>query len=219
MIELKEKVQAEGSAPTCEGNATPSPLARRRRRPRAQRSAFARCESHGPERSHNVSAATQYFIDCGGGQGQEHGATRPQPLHGPARSQDGRANRYHLAFSLSSSLAALTVAAWRPEHMYVCVYVTRLLIRCYLPDSKCPACGADFVQRLRLIVHVSDSRRPKCRDWIFLHCPRLPHSRVAKLDEVDREQRRSAQRAGHSHHLAVAPARSTDRKVVGRVRT
>eukprot|EP00959_Pyramimonas_sp_CCMP1952_P423052 8861964-Pyramimonas_sp.AAC.1 len=62
-------------------------------------------------------------------------------------------------------------------------------MRCHLPDSKCPACGTDFAQRLRLIAHVSDSRRPKCRDWILSRCPRLPDSEVAKLDEVDREQR------------------------------
>ena len=95
----------------------------------------------------------------------------------------------------------------------------RLQIRCYLSGSKCPACGTEFVQRLRLIAHVSDSRRPRCRDWLLSHCPRLPDAEVAKLDEVDRELRRSAQRAGHSHNLAVAPARTASGKVTGRVRT
>jgi len=71
----------------------------------------------------------------------------------------------------------------------------------------------------RLIAHVSDPRGPKCRDWVLSHCPRLPDAEVAKLDEVDRELRRSAQRASHSHHLAVAPARTASGKVTGHVRT
>ena len=82
---------------------------------------------------------------------------------------------------------------------------TRLDIQDYLPSSSCPACGKDFQERLRLISHLSDRRRPKCREWIKAHCSRLPAEKAVELRNADCVLRRKAQQNGHSHHLAVLP--------------
>lgn len=81
----------------------------------------------------------------------------------------------------------------------------RLEIQDYLSTAVCPACGANFHERLRLVSHVSDRRRPKCRDWIVENCNMLPPARARALRVKDRELRRAAQQAGHSHHLAKVP--------------
>lgn len=82
---------------------------------------------------------------------------------------------------------------------------TRLLIQDYLPSPTCPACNVNFHVRVGLIAHVSDRRRPRCRDWIMANCTPLPAARATALRLEDRMYRREAQRAGHSHHLAGKP--------------
>ena len=93
----------------------------------------------------------------------------------------------------------------------------RSQLRCLLGSAVCPCCGTNFVQRLRLLAHVSDARRPRCREWILSNCSPLPPEEVARLDAEDQRLRREAQRAGRSHHIAVGPATTTDGRSVGRV--
>lgn len=47
----------------------------------------------------------------------------------------------------------------------------------------------------------------------------LPDALVAELDEVDKVARRSAQRNGLSHVLAVGRAKRADGKLIGHVNT
>ena len=90
------------------------------------------------------------------------------------------------------------------------------LIRELVSSSVCPCCRTDFVQRIRCLAHLSDSRRPRCRDWVLRNCRRLPPAAVARLDLADRELRRAAQRSGRSHHIARGAARDRSGRVVGR---
>ena len=92
----------------------------------------------------------------------------------------------------------------------------RLIVKDFLDSATCPCCKTDFRQRLRLIAHVSDSRRPACRDWILQNCTPLSESVISKLDKHDTVLRREAQRSGRSHHIATLPAKRTDGKIVGR---
>ena len=82
----------------------------------------------------------------------------------------------------------------------------RLAIQDHLASARCPSCGKNFHERVRLIAHVSDRRRTACRDWLLEHVPRLPEARAAALRLKNRELRRAAQQQGHSHHLATLPA-------------
>ena len=92
----------------------------------------------------------------------------------------------------------------------------RLAIKDFLATAVCPCCKCDYRQRLRLIAHVSDRRRPNCRDWILQHCTPLPEATIKKLDKEDTTLRREAQRKGRSHHIAVLPALRADGNIVGR---
>ena len=80
-----------------------------------------------------------------------------------------------------------------------------LQIQDLLPSAVCPCCHKNFRERVRLLAHVSNYRRPACRTWILQHCQPLDSVQAAKLREVDRMHRRLAQRSGHSHHLATTP--------------
>ena len=90
----------------------------------------------------------------------------------------------------------------------------------YAPKSGiCLACGINFRHILRLLSHLCDSRRPKCRDWCL--DPKngiepLPLDEIAKLDEADRVARSDAARSGRSHVLAVECAAKPNGRVVGR---
>lgn len=92
----------------------------------------------------------------------------------------------------------------------------RNAIREYVATAKCLCCGTDFVQRIRCLVHFSDRRRPRCRQWVLQHMPKLSSTTVTELDAVDSELRREAQRAGRTHVIARGCARNNDGKVVGR---
>ena len=99
------------------------------------------------------------------------------------------------------------------------VHGCRSNMRYYAPGSGiCSSCGTNFNSRLRLLAHLVDSRRPKCRDRILQsHSPKLSEAEVSRLDELDRKLRRDARRAGHTHVLASGPATRADGTVVGRV--
>ena len=91
-----------------------------------------------------------------------------------------------------------------------------ITIKNFLPNSKCPACDTDFQQRLRCIAHVSESRRPRCREYILANCHQLSQSVCVQLDEHDRVYRRQAKRAGRTHHIADVLAIKKNGSVVGR---
>ena len=105
------------------------------------------------------------------------------------------------------------------QHMRI-AHGLRSPMRAFAPASgTCSACGVAFRTRLRLLTHLSDSRRPKCREWLLAHGAPLPEAVIASLDEVDKVSRRAAQRAGLSYVAAVLPALAPNGKVVGRVAT
>ena len=83
----------------------------------------------------------------------------------------------------------------------------------------CPACGTDFVQRIRCLKHVSDPRRPKCKTWIVANCTAMSPVASKARDRVDRAERTQAYRCGHSQPLARLPAHRRDGRTVGRVST
>ena len=94
----------------------------------------------------------------------------------------------------------------------------RSQMRFYTPsDGICLACKTNFQTRLRLLAHLVDVRRPRCRDQILLNrLERLSDEEVKALDLLDREARRNARRAGHTTALAVLPAVRRDGRIVGR---
>ena len=72
--------------------------------------------------------------------------------------------------------------------------------------SRCPNCCTDFHQRIRLLAHLSDKRRnEQCREFVFA-LPKIEASELERLDVVDRNLRRVASQAGHTHVLAHVPA-------------
>ena len=101
----------------------------------------------------------------------------------------------------------------RAKHGVLSVY------RIYVDGSGvCPVCKTKFNSRLRCIAHLSDSRRKKCSTALVTGTyPTLDACTVTKLDLLDRESRRQAQQAGHTHPLAHKPAIKSDGKIVGRV--
>jgi len=71
----------------------------------------------------------------------------------------------------------------------------------------CPACGTFFQTRIRVIAHLSDRRRPRCRDRVLAgEFPALPFAEFAALQDEDRTTRRKALHAGHTHPLACGQA-------------
>ena len=92
----------------------------------------------------------------------------------------------------------------------------RITIKDFPASATCPCCKCDYRQRLRLIAHVSDGRRPKCRDWILQHCAPLTEANIMRLDKEDTKLRREGQRKGRSHHIAVLPALRPDGTIIGR---
>ena len=85
-------------------------------------------------------------------------------------------------------------------------------------DGVCKICGICFRSRLRLLAHLTDSRRPGCSSAIISQqLQPLSESRVAELDAIDRVARTEARRAGHSHAIAVGPARRPTGECIGHV--
>jgi hypothetical protein len=94
---------------------------------------------------------------------------------------------------------------------------SRMAIRTFVEGTVCVACGTDYRQRLRLIAHLSDSRRPRCRNWIVANTSPLSPARVCELDDEDRVARNDARAQGHTHEIARGAARRADGRIVGRV--
>ena len=96
---------------------------------------------------------------------------------------------------------------------------TRSSVPQYINDSGvCPVCSTVFGSRLRVISHLSDTRRPKCRERVLAgDFPVLPKAVLAKLSVRDRELKRLALREGHTHTLASGAAVNAKGHIVGRV--
>eukprot|EP00973_Karenia_brevis_P001890 256807-Karenia_brevis.AAC.1 len=89
------------------------------------------------------------------------------------------------------------------------------------PNGVCPVCKTCFNTRLRLLAHLSDSRRDKCWKQICEHpslFAGLNKDQVDEFDAADRTARRQSRQLGHTHVLASGPAIACTGKVVGRVR-
>ena len=74
--------------------------------------------------------------------------------------------------------------------------------------------------RLRLLAHLPDARRPKCRNGILagsFERARLTQDAVDRLDAVDARLRTEALKQGHSKPIAVGKATTADGKTVGHV--
>ena len=85
-------------------------------------------------------------------------------------------------------------------------------------DGVCPCCKTNFQTRLRCLAHLSDTRRPKCRDEILPGAmPPLTIEAVRRLDDIDRNEQRKAWRSGHSQPLATTPAVTATGRLTGRV--
>ena len=93
----------------------------------------------------------------------------------------------------------------------------RTAIRCFVDDSGvCPCCKNNYVSRLRVLSHVRDPRRPKCKQYILSGAvAEVPVELVREFDLQDKLQRRAAQRSGHSTPLAVGSARTASGKRIG----
>ena len=125
--------------------------------------------------------------------------------HAAARTH--RCAQCSAAFSSAKALASHS----RAKHG------TRSSVKAFVKSSRCPCCGVDFRQRFRCFAHLSDSRRPKCREWVLAHCAPMNAAGVAQLDTELRQQRKAAWRAGSTHPLAEGPARRDNGRITGRV--
>ena len=76
---------------------------------------------------------------------------------------------------------------------------------CRISGSICPACGKDFHSRVRCLNHLGDSRRPKCSSWVMVNSPQLSSKVLAKLNEKDTVERKTARRSGHTTSLSIRP--------------
>eukprot|EP00973_Karenia_brevis_P041578 5752862-Karenia_brevis.AAC.1 len=90
-----------------------------------------------------------------------------------------------------------------------------------LPRPKLYNHTCERSTRLRLLAHLSDSRRDTC--WkLIITSPgdfqKLSEDQVKELDDADCEARREARRAGHTHAIAQGAATTCTGKVVGHVR-
>ena len=83
-------------------------------------------------------------------------------------------------------------------------------------DGVCPVCGVRLGTRLRLLKHLSDKRRDKCRSQLTAsYIPPLPDDVVQQLDEADRATRAAARAEGFSYVGSKSQALRADGKRAG----
>ena len=92
-------------------------------------------------------------------------------------------------------------------------------VKHFIDDSgMCPICGTNFRSRLRVISHLSDVRRPACRDKVLSgEVQRLDAAKLKAFQCADREALTHARKRGHSHVIAEGPAITRTGRVTGRV--
>ena len=103
----------------------------------------------------------------------------------------------------------------------------RTPVAAFLADSSiCPACGTDFHSRVRLLTHAADkrvrsiTRGKSCYQQIMdMQLPRVPLGELERLQKQEREECRDAGRRGHSHPLAINPAKRTKPSVLKQQRS
>jgi hypothetical protein len=95
----------------------------------------------------------------------------------------------------------------------------RLDILCFIDGSGiCPVCGVNLVTRLRIVKHLSDSRRCKCRDTILNGGFKpIEADSLRELDLNDRLAKRRAHADGHPSVPAYGQATTRHGKRIGRV--
>ena len=75
----------------------------------------------------------------------------------------------------------------------------RQIIRLYCgADLKCQSCHSGYANRQRLLAHLTDSRRPNCRDWVLQFGRRINQGDCDRLDEIDRRMMAAARTQGHT---------------------
>jgi hypothetical protein len=85
-------------------------------------------------------------------------------------------------------------------------------------DGVCLACGTSFSTRLRLVAHVSDRRRPKCRDELLENHQPPPLDEVARLDALDWAYQKETRKRGHTQPLSSRQAMKLDGRNVGQIK-
>ena len=94
----------------------------------------------------------------------------------------------------------------------------RVQVRLFIDDSGvCPACSMNLVERYRVIRHVTDRRRPRCRDHILASLDPLDTSLVQTWEDRDRARLRQARQEGSTHILASGSASTAAGKRIGGV--
>lgn len=74
-------------------------------------------------------------------------------------------------------------------------------------SSQSPVRSSSFHTRLRCLAHAADTRRDACRTRLLSgNFPTISPDEQRRLECIDREERRCARKAGHSHPIAVGSA-------------
>ena len=97
-------------------------------------------------------------------------------------------------------------------------HAAKSVIQTFVAESSvCQCCSTDFVQRLRLVAHLSDTRqgRVKCRNFYIANVPPLPTDVTGELHKKDLVLQRAARREGHTHAIASIGAKTGQGKRVG----
>lgn len=82
----------------------------------------------------------------------------------------------------------------------------------------CPICRTNYHTRLRVLNHVCNTRRTKCRSAILSSdLPRVPLDKLLKLMACDRQARSEAKKQGHTHPIAQGSAYTNLGKRIGHV--
>ena len=120
-----------------------------------------------------------------------------------------------MAYQLVSCSAALASSKALKSHMRVKHGVLSPQRLFAGSDGKCASCSTAVGSRLRLLAHLSDTRRTAC--WTHVHLLRpMRVSACAVLDAADTMSRRRAWKIGHSHAIAHGAAIRSNGRPKGR---
>ena len=141
----------------------------------------------------------------------------------PVDPDEGQCSSADVAHFVCAMCPSRPRPAFATEKALACHMRTKHGIRSpvkqYIDGSGiCVVCHTDFQTRIRVISHLSDIRRPKCRNILLSGTfePLLIDVQHA-LEELDRTTRREALQAGHTHPIACGSARMKDHKRIGHV--